>query len=304
MKKIAIVFAIVGLLFGVACAAESEKEVTITAKPQVPEQTIKIELSVPDVKVVIPDINVNVPNVKVEIPPVKIEPATSQVDVGTVITQVEGYYDNAYTKIDQSMSRWVNIWGIIIGGVAIFVTIYGVIIPIVNEKQRKTDFTKIEDGYAETTKQLEQLEGRVEKQISDFENLKVRLEEGVSEEKPKTVSKKEGFPKPAIELKILNTLWKRQMFKYPELDGSWVFKINEGAPDFLEFRDASNRLIGEGLISETETDHFLRITTEGLRYCAENYEKFPPDMWFEDVTIPEDNRKRFFKKLKQDRIME
>ena len=134
--------------------------------------------------------------------------------------------------------------------------------------------------------------------------MKPEPEEGVLEEEPKTVSKAKERSKTAMELKILNTLWRRQMLRFPDLNKTWAFKLNEGAPEFLEFRDASNRLIGESLISETESNHFLRITTDGLRYCAKYYEKFPPDMWFEDVQIPESNRKRFFEKLKQDGIME
>ncbi len=289
MKKIAIVFAIVGLLFGVACAAESEKEVTIIAKPQVPEQTIKIELEVPDIKV--------------DIPPVKIEPATSQVDVGTVITQVEGYYNNALNRIFNTITLWFAFIGV---GVTVVLWYLGK-----REKKRQTDFNKNTAELRDLQKivgiQISKhglLEGRVEKQLSDLEDLKVRLEESESEEKPKTVSKKEGVPKPAMELKILNTLWKRQMLKYPELNGSWGFKIDERAPEFLEFRDASNRLIGECLISKTETDHFLKITIDGLRYCAGNPVGFSSaGMWFEDVPIPEDKRNRFFEKLRQDGIM-
>lgn len=162
MKKIAIVFAIVGLLFGVACAAESEKEVTIIAKPQVPEQTIKIELEVPDIKI--------------DIPPVKIEPATSQVDVGTVITQVEGYYNNALNRIFNTITLWFAFIGV---GVTVVLWYLGK-----REKKRQTDFNMITAEHRDTQKvvgiQISKhviLEGRVEKEISDLEDHKVRLEE-------------------------------------------------------------------------------------------------------------------------------
>ena len=89
------------------------------------------------------------------------------------------------------------------------------------------------------------------------------------------------------------------MLKFPELNGSWTFRLNAAAPEFLKFREAGNRLIGEGLISETDIGQFL-ITIEGLRYCAKNYENFPPDMWFEDVPIPKGNREKLLKNLEQD----
>lgn len=169
MTKIAIVFATVGLLFGAAYAAESEKEVTITAKPQVPEQTIKIELEVPDIKV--------------DIPPVKIEPATSQVDVGTVITQVEGYYDHALNRIFNTIILWSAFIGIIVTlagvGVTVALWFFGK-----REKKRQTDFNKITAELRDTQEALGiqisnhgLLKSRVEKEISDLEVLKVRLEE-------------------------------------------------------------------------------------------------------------------------------
>jgi len=128
------------IVAGVVQAADPNNIVIITNKSRVSEQVIKIELEVPDVKVTVS--------------PVKIEPVTSQVDVGTIITQVEGYYDNAYTKIDENMSRWVAIWGTIIAGVTIVVTVFGFIIPIINEKQRKTDFGNIQKDHENTRKLL------------------------------------------------------------------------------------------------------------------------------------------------------
>jgi len=122
------------------------------------------------------------------------------------------------------------------------------------------------------------------------------LEESESEEKPKESKER---PKTTIELKILNTLWRRQMLKFPELNGSWTFRLNAAAPEFLEFREAGNRLMGEGLISESDTGQFL-ITIEGLRYCAEHYKEFPADMWFKDVPIPKGNLEKLLKNLGQD----
>lgn len=118
------------------------------------------------------------------------------------------------------------------------------------------------------------------------------------EEKPKIVDESKERPKTAMELKILNTLWRRQALRFPGLLGYWTFRLNAVAPEFLDFREAGSRLIGEGLISETDSGQFL-ITTKGLRYCAENFNNFPPDMWYEDVPIPEGNFEKLLNKVKE-----
>ena len=89
------------------------------------------------------------------------------------------------------------------------------------------------------------------------------------------------------------------MLKFPELNGSWTFRLNTVAPEFLEFREAGNRLMGEGLITETDIGQF-QITIEGLRYCANHYKEFPADMWIKDVPIAEGNLKRLLENLMQD----
>jgi len=84
----------------------------------------------------------------------------------------------------------------------------------------------------------------------------------------------------ATELKILNTLWNRQVLRFPELDKLWTFTLCPPAPEYVQFREAGNRLMGEGLICETEKGQF-GFTRAGLRYCAEHYKDFPADMWFD-----------------------
>lgn len=141
--------------------------------------------------------------------------------------------------------------------------------------------------------------------LGQIEFSMLKLVEGVSEGKPKPATESKPRLKTVMELKILNTLWKRQMLRFPELNKTWMFKLTGGGtPEADEFKEASNRLIWDGLISETGTDHFLRITTNGLRYCAKNHETFPTDMCVKDVEIPDENRIKFFDKLKQDRLMQ
>lgn len=125
--------------------------------------------------------------------------------------------------------------------------------------------------------------------------------EGKVQEKPELEEKlKAKKPRTAIELKILNTLWNRQVLKFPELDTFFTFRLNVASPEFLEFREAGNRLMGEGLISETDTGYFF-LTRKGLDYCAEHYEEwFPKDMWFKYKPLDQTNLEKLLKNLGQD----
>ncbi len=119
------------IIAGVIQASEVEKA-TVIVKPQVSEQVIKIEFEVPEVKV--------------EIPPIKIEQATGQVDVGTIITQVEGYYSNALNNIFNMLALWLAVATFI---VAIVLWYLGN-----REKKRETDFNKIRKDNENTQKLL------------------------------------------------------------------------------------------------------------------------------------------------------
>ncbi len=109
-------------------------------------------------------------------------------------------------------------------------------------------------------------------------------------------SNSEDKRKTATELKILNTLWNRQVVRFPDLNKFWTFRLSTTSPEFLQFREAGNRLMGQGLIAETDKGQF-RLTKRGLHYCAEHYEEFPPDMWFEYIPLTEDNLQRLRAKL-------
>lgn len=102
--------------------------------------------------------------------------------------------------------------------------------------------------------------------------------------------------KTALELKILNTLWTKQVMKFPDLDTRFTFRLNGTATEFLAFREAGNRLLGEGLISETDIGQFA-LTVKGLEYCAEHYKEFPADTWFEYEPLDQANLKKVLEKL-------
>ncbi len=86
-------------------------------------------------------------------------------------------------------------------------------------------------------------------------------------------------PRQPLEYKILNTLWTQQVNRFPDKDQLFTFRINATSPEFLEFREAGNKLLGEGLIGETDAGQFY-LTPAGFKYCKEHYSQFPPDQWW------------------------
>ena len=91
-------FSFLVIVSGLTIACEPEQIVTVIVEPNVTEQTIKIELDVPDINVVVPVVKVDIPDIKVtisdvEIPPVKSKPDTSQVEVaGNVWIKYAGFF--------------------------------------------------------------------------------------------------------------------------------------------------------------------------------------------------------------------
>ena len=112
-----------------------------------------------------------------------------------------------------------------------------------------------------------------------------KIAEAGSAQAPENEEPPERLP---MEYKILNTLWTKQVNKYPDFTKVFTFRINANTPEYLEYREASNRLIGEGLISETESGQ-VYLTQKGVGYCKKHYEEFPPDQWWPYETINQEN---------------
>ena len=91
-----------------------------------------------------------------------------------------------------------------------------------------------------------------------------------------------------MEYKILNTLWTKQVNKFPDFSKVFTFRINTNSPEYIEYREASSKLMGEKLISETDFGQ-IHITQAGFEYCKEHYREFPPDQWWPNETINEEN---------------
>jgi hypothetical protein len=91
-----------------------------------------------------------------------------------------------------------------------------------------------------------------------------------------------------MELQILNTLFTKQVNKWPNLDVLWTFIITGSD----EFREAKGKLLGEGLIGETP-DHQIFITRQGFKYCKSHYDeiKDAPQWWENEQIDPEKLRK-------------
>jgi hypothetical protein len=98
-----------------------------------------------------------------------------------------------------------------------------------------------------------------------------------------------------IEFKILNTLWTKQVNKFPDFSGVWTFRINANAHEFMAFREAGNKLLGERLIGETDQGQFY-LTPQGFQYCKEHYKEFGSDQWWPEETINEENLKKVLQK--------
>ena len=98
-----------------------------------------------------------------------------------------------------------------------------------------------------------------------------------------------------MELKILNTLWTKQVNQFPDYSGVWTFRINANAPEFIAFREAGNRLLGERLIGETDQGQFY-LTPTGFEYCKAHYKELGSDQWWPEVTINEENLKKVLEK--------
>jgi len=90
-----------------------------------------------------------------------------------------------------------------------------------------------------------------------------------------------------IEYKILNTLWTKQVNRWPDMSMVWTFRIYENAPEFLQYCQAAAKLRGEQLIREA-IDGQIFLSPSGMAYCKEHYKEFPADQWWPKEQIDQD----------------
>jgi len=99
----------------------------------------------------------------------------------------------------------------------------------------------------------------------------------------------------SMEYKILNTLWTKQVNKFPDFSPLFTFVIGSNSPEYLQFREAGGKLIGEGLVGETDTGHY-HLTDKGWRWCKEHYSEFPSDQWWPEEPIIKEQLEKVIKK--------
>ncbi len=109
-------------------------------------------------------------------------------------------------------------------------------------------------------------------------------------------SRKQISQRQPMEYKILNILWTKQVNKFPDFSKVFTFIISSNSPEYLKFREAGGKLIGEGLISETNEGHYHH-TPEGYEYCKQHFKEFPPPQWWPEETINQDNLKLVLKNV-------
>ena len=92
-----------------------------------------------------------------------------------------------------------------------------------------------------------------------------------------------------MEYMILNTLWTKQVNKWPDLSLFFTFSMNFAAPSETKaFKDATNILIAEGLITVADNGQYM-LTIEGFDYCKTHYKEFPNEQWWPEEQINKDN---------------
>lgn len=95
-----------------------------------------------------------------------------------------------------------------------------------------------------------------------------------------------------MEYMILNTLWTKQVNKWPDLSALFTFSMGFATPSENQaFREAGAKLIGEGLIAEADSGQYL-LTINGFDYCKKHFKEFPKEQWWPEETINKDNLNR------------
>lgn len=88
----------------------------------------------------------------------------------------------------------------------------------------------------------------------------------------------------SMEYKVLNTLWTKQVNKFPDFNIYFTFLINAQSIEYVAFRQAGAKLMGEGLVGETDNGYY-HLTRTGWDYCKQHFKDFPPDQWWPEETI-------------------
>ena len=100
-----------------------------------------------------------------------------------------------------------------------------------------------------------------------------------------------------LQLKILLTLWTKQVDLFPDMDKLWLLKISPASTEFGRYKRALGELIDEGLVSETE-EGFCYITQDGFAYCARHHAELGADQWYPEHQAKQSNMDKVLMRYK------
>jgi len=98
------------------------------------------------------------------------------------------------------------------------------------------------------------------------------------------------------KMKLLNTLWTKQVNRYPEMDFAFSFGYLGESSLAENFHRTGRSLLNDNLVGVTSDNQYY-LTLKGLLYCKENYEKFPKELWGEQEKLDERKLEIVFKKI-------
>ena len=99
-----------------------------------------------------------------------------------------------------------------------------------------------------------------------------------------------------MEYMILNTLWTKQVNKWPDLSQYFTFIMNFAAPSETKaFNEATEILIKEKLITLAMNGQYM-LTISGFDYCKNHYKEFPNEQWWPEEKINKENLKKVLEK--------
>jgi hypothetical protein len=118
----------------------------------------------------------------------------------------------------------------------------------------------------------------------------MKVSQGQATKETAVLSAEEAKSKRTLmEYMILNTLWTKQVNKWPDLSLFFSFSMNFPIPSENQaFREAGAKLVGEGLIAVAENGQYL-LTINGFDYCKKHFKEFPPEQWWPEEQINKEN---------------
>jgi hypothetical protein len=131
---------------------------------------------------------------------------------------------------------------------------------------------------------------------SEWLNAKVSQGQTTKETAVAAAENSKSKQRSLMEYMILNTLWTKQVNKWPDLSAFFTFSMGFPTPSENQaFKEAGAKLIGEGFIAQTENGQYL-LTISGFDYCKKHFQEFPKEQWWPDEQINKENLHKVIEK--------